>query len=209
MPPQFLYFDLGNVLLTFDNQRMCRQIAELCGVTEAAITEALMPTGTHADFQWRFESGLVSEEEYHDRVAKVAGRRPDRVALEHAASDMFSPIDATLHLAERLAGRGYRLGLLSNTNAFHWRFVMGGRYPTLNSAFEIEVTSFAAKAMKPDPRIYHHAVDRCGVDRSAVFFTDDRPENVAGARGVGLDAAPFVSAEQLASDLRARGVEVD
>lgn len=209
MPPKFLYFDLGNVLLTFDNDRMLRQIAELCGVDESVIREAFMPTGTSADLQWRFESGLVSEDEYHDAVRQATGADPTRAALEHAASDMFAPIEPTMELAMRLKQHGRRLGLLSNTNAFHWRFVLDGRYPVLNEAFEVQVTSFGAGAMKPDRRIYELAIEQSGVDRGDVFFTDDRPENVAGARDAGIDAVRFTSTEQLVEDLRVRGVEVD
>jgi hypothetical protein len=39
-----------------------------------------------------------------------------------------------------------------------------------------------------------------------VFFTDDRQENVDGALAAGLDAVLFESAEQIAAELRRRGV---
>lgn len=209
MTPQFLYFDLGNVLLTFDNQRMCRQMAAVLGVSEEKVRRSVFAAGDATDLQWRLESGLVSEAEYHSELITIAAGPYDRAALEHAMSDIFGPIEATMQLAMKLRQRGYRLGLLSNTNSFHWRFVLDGRYPALRDAFEIEVTSFGTRAMKPDPRIYEHAIERCGVERERVFFTDDRPENVAGAIAVGIDAAPFVSTEQLVQDLRIRGVEVD
>ncbi|MEM8864373.1 MAG: HAD family phosphatase [Planctomycetota bacterium] len=209
MPPSFLYFDLGNVLLTFDNDRMCRQMATVYGVSAEEMRQTIFATGDHTDLQWRFEAGQVSEEEYLAQLAERFGVQPDRNELEHAASDIFGPIEATMQLATRLAERGYPLGLLSNTNPFHWRFVLDGRFPVLNSAFTVHATSFAAQSMKPDPVIYKFAVEQAGVDPGDIFFTDDRLENVAGAKAAGFDAVPFTSTEQLLDDLRQRGIEVD
>ena len=42
----------------------------------------------------------------------------------------------------------------------------------------------------------------------ACFFTDDRPENVDGARRFGIDAELFTGVPSLLRSLRARGIEV-
>ena len=212
MPPQFLYFDLGNVLATFSNERMLRQMAEVAGLEEAAVGELLMPTGTSSDPQWRFEAGEFSPEEYYEFFCQQTGTHPPRAALELAASDMFAPIDSTLELAARLKAAGHRLGILSNTNAWHWRFVLGdgdqvGLMPELREIFEIEVTSFAARSMKPDRDIFACAIERAGVAASSIFFTDDRPENVAGAQEMGIDAVQFLSTDQLIKELEKRGID--
>ena len=81
-----------------------------------------------------------------------------------------------------------------------------GRYPRLNDSFELHVTSFDARAMKPDPAIYRLAAERAGCALERVFFADDRPENVEGALACGVDAVLFTSTDRLAEDLRARGV---
>lgn len=209
MPPEFLYFDLGNVLLTFDNGRMCRQMGELLGADEASVRDFVMPTGGAGDLQWRFECGLLSEADYLQQLADHFGASPDPEALAVAASDIFAPIEPTMRLADTLAKAGWRLGLLSNTNAAHWRFVMDGRYPVLRSAFEVGMTSFAARSMKPDAGIYGQAIEAARVPAERVFFTDDKPENAAGARAVGIDAVVFTSTEQLIADLKERGIEVE
>jgi HAD superfamily hydrolase (TIGR01509 family) len=61
--------------------------------------------------------------------------------------------------------------------------------------------------MKPEARIYQHAILLAGVPAAQVFFTDDRLENVEGARAVGIDAVLFTSTEQLRNDLRSRGID--
>lgn len=208
MPPEFLYFDLGKVLLSFDHTRMLRQMAEVAGVSVETMQAVLMPTGepTPGDAQWRLEEGLLSEDAYYEDLCERLGSRPDRAALDLAASDIFAPIEPSMRLLERLKAAGHRLGLLSNTNPIHWRFFLDGRFPLLNKVFEVYVGSFEVGAMKPDPKIYAAAVERAGVPAEQVFFTDDKPENVAGAIDFGIDAVLFTETATLEHDLTARGV---
>nr|WP_261342823.1 HAD-IA family hydrolase [Pirellulimonas nuda] len=133
------------------------------------------------------------------------GSRPDRAALDLAASDIFAPIDQTWQLVRRLHAGGARMGILSNTNPTHWRIVTDGRWPILTECFEHAVLSYEARSMKPDRAIYEQAIDRAGVPAGEVFFVDDREDNIAGAIEAGLDAVVFRSAEGLERDLAERG----
>jgi HAD superfamily hydrolase (TIGR01509 family) len=60
--------------------------------------------------------------------------------------------------------------------------------------------------MKPDRAIYDEAIRRAGAPAHEIFFTDDRRENVDGARAAGLDAVLFTSPAQLERDLAERGL---
>jgi glucose-1-phosphatase len=206
MNPSFLYFDLGNVLLSFSHERMCAQMAAVAGVTPAVVRRALFESTGETSVQWRFERGDLNALAVYDHFCEAAGVRPDREALFAAGSDMFAPIARSVAIVERLAGERRRLGILSNTNPIDWGFVTSGRFPLLNQCFEHAVLSFEVRAMKPDRAIYEAAVERAGVPARDVFFTDDRDENVEGAIAAGLDAVLFTSPEQLAADLKRRGI---
>ncbi|WP_442485232.1 HAD family hydrolase [Aeoliella sp. SH292] len=206
MSPQFLYFDLGNVLLTFSNERACEQLAALAEVPYADVARLILGPHEQESLLWKFEHGLVSEPEFFAYFCDNLGVEPDLGAFELAAADMFAPIQASFDLVTKLHVAGHRLGILSNTNPVHWRFLTEGRFPVLNSAFEVHLTSFEAQSMKPARRIYDVAVERAGVPGSAVFFVDDRLENVEGAIAAGLDAVQYVGHDQLVADLRARGL---
>ena len=209
MPPDFLFFDLGRVLLDFCHDRMVRQMAAVAEVSEAAMRQALMPAGepTRGDVQWRFESGLVSEDAYFEHLCETLGVVPDPAALDRAASDIFTPIDLSMRLVEDLAAAGLRRGRRSNTNPVLWRFFMNGRYPTLNRVFEPALGSFHLRSMKPDAAIYEAAAARVGVAPERIFFTDDRAENVEAAKAHGWDAVVFTGAGSLRRELAARGVD--
>lgn len=207
MTPQFLYFDLGNVLLSFSHERACRQLAELTGAEMARVVHLLMGVDGREGLLWTLEKGLIDEDEFYARFCDELAVLPARPAFETAASDMFEPIASSVALVHRLHAAGHRLGVLSNTNSIHWRFVTSGRFPFLGELFEQYVTSFEAGSMKPDPVIYQQAVGRIALAAPQVFFVDDRSENVAGAVAQGLDAVQYVDHPTLLADLAARGIQ--
>jgi glucose-1-phosphatase len=208
MPPSFLYFDLGNVLLAFSHERMCQQMAAAAGVEPTVVRRALFESTGGPSVQWRFERGDLNALLVYEHFCEAVGGRPDMDALFAAGCDMFSAIEESAAIVERLAAAGHRLGILSNTNPIDWKFVSSGGFPFLNECFEHAVLSFEERAMKPEAAIYEAAVRRASVPANEVFFTDDRPENVAGARAAGLDAVLFTGPENLRAELQRRGITV-
>jgi putative hydrolase of the HAD superfamily len=199
--PRFFYFDLGNVLATFTVERMLRQVHALCGVNEDRLRRVFFDEGLQKDY----ETGRIDSREFHERFCASAGTRPDADALRHAASDIFElntpivPIIASLALGRR------PMGILSNTCEAHWRHCCG-RFAMLGDLFDRYVLSYEVGAMKPDPRIFEHAVELAGCAPAEIFYTDDLPGHIEGARQVGLDAVQFTTAAALAEQLRQRGV---
>jgi FMN phosphatase YigB (HAD superfamily) len=212
MPPKIIYFDLGNVLLSFSHAQMCRQMADVAGVSPERIREVVFGTDESA-VQWQYEVGQITTDEYYEGICRQIGCRPDRARLEHAACDIFEPIVATWEFVRALAAADHRLAILSNSNLLHWRFISDGRFPLLDSPggpsspFAWAVISFEAGSMKPDRRIYDVAIERAGVPPELIFFVDDRPENVAAARAAGIDAVEYAGTLKLIDDLHRRGVD--
>jgi putative hydrolase of the HAD superfamily len=71
--------------------------------------------------------------------------------------------------------------------------------------FEVHALSYRIGAAKPEPAIFAAAAELAGVAPQEVFFTDDLPRHVAGARAAGFDAVQYTSTPQLVAELRARG----
>lgn len=202
VPPRFFYFDLGNVLLNFDQRRAASQVAAAAGILPDKAWQIVYET----DLLIRHERGEISSREFFETFCEQAGTRPDYAILRHAASDIFEINTLIIPIVVQLKAAGYRLGILSNTNESHWGFVSNGRYTLVQSYFEVYVLSHEVGAIKPEPPIYHAAVKLAGVSPGEIFFVDDRPENVAAAKEIGIDAVPFTSAQRLGKELRDRGV---
>lgn len=59
---------------------------------------------------------------------------------------------------------------------------------------------------KPDARAFRAVAEEVGVEPEHIFFTDDREENVAGARACGWTAWRFTGVEAAVRDLTELGV---
>ena len=64
----------------------------------------------------------------------------------------------------------------------------------------------AKNAKKPNAAFYEPLISRSGFAPEEIFFTDDRIDNIEGAKAVGIQAFHFTGAEKLKSDLIASGI---
>jgi putative hydrolase of the HAD superfamily len=204
MPLKFLYFDLGRVVLDFDVDRMACQVGLVAGIP-AEVVKATLFGG---DLQRRYEAGQISSQAFHEEFCLATGSRPDPAALAEAAGDIFEinlpilPVIAQLHAAR------WPLGLLSNTCECHWDYCRR-RYRFLSDLFATTALSYEIRAVKPDRAIFEAAARMAGCKPQEIFFVDDMPRNVEGARAAGFDAIVYQSARHVADELRARGIRFD
>jgi len=200
--PQFLYFDLGRVLLDFDVERMLRQIGAVAGLAPQRVREVIFDTG----LLFQAESGALGTQEFYEAFCDRTGTQPERTALERAAGDIFELKTSVVPVVAQLRAAGHRMGVLSNTCACHWEHCVR-RFRILTVLFDVTALSYQIGHVKPDRAIFLAAAELAGTPPASVFFVDDTPGHVEGARAAGFDAVSFTSTPQLVADLRARGVQ--
>ena len=199
---RFIYFDLGNVILHFDNRLMCSQLADVAEVPVDVVQDFLKED----DHQMAMERGEISFDQVFERFCARVGKQLDKRAAVRAVSDIFTINAPIIPIIARLSEANMRMGILSNTNDVHWEFITDGRYGVLPEYFSVHALSFRIGSMKPDRHIYDVAADLAGVPPESIFFTDDRPENVDGAKKFGMDAVPFEDTLGLARALSSRHI---
>jgi FMN phosphatase YigB (HAD superfamily) len=184
---------------------MAEQMAHVVGVPAARAWDILFEQGLH----WAYERGEFSREVFHGRFCEAAGGKvADRGALDAAGNDIFELNTPIIGLVGRLAGAGHRLGVFSNTTASHWEHCTR-RFGSLTSVFAVHALSYRLGAMKPAAEAYTAAAKLAGVPMEAIFFTDDREENVLAARAAGWEAVVYTSVWELNEALRERGVMIN
>jgi len=195
-------FDMGNVLVYFSHERMCRQLAELCGLTTADIQRLLFESG----IQWDYERGRLTPTQFHEWFQKSTNCDASFQQVMRAGADIFWLNEPIVPLLDRLKGQGLRLVLLSNTCQTHFEWVRD-HFDVLDR-FDVCVTSCDAGAIKPEPAIYAAAlrVIQCAPDEC--FYTDDIPKYVAAGRQHGLRAEVFTDTSALVEHLKSYGVMV-
>lgn len=202
MPPKFIYFDLGNVLLFFDHALGARQMAATAGKSEAQVRTAIFDSG----LQWQYECGQLTSQQFYEEFCRRTDSRPDYDALSYAGGAIFKINASITPVLAQLRAAGYRLGLLSNTCEMHWDYFASGRYALIPEVFETVILSFRVGAMKPDAKIYAAAAEAAGVSPPEIFFMDDTGGHVAAAREFGIDAVQYTTTPKLVADLHERGV---
>ncbi len=202
MPPAFLYFDLGNVLLNFDHRLACRQMAEVSGVLPERVWEVVFENG----LELRYEAGEVSDREFYDIFCRETLSRPDLDRLTWASSAIFEINAPILPIVAALDAAQYRLGILSNTCRPHWNYCSSGRYGIITRAFDIYALSYEIGACKPDARVYRAAAELAGVAPQEIFFADDIASHVTAACQAGFDSVIYTTPANLAGELRQRGL---
>ena len=200
---EFIYFDLGNVLVSFDSAIACRNLAKLCDVSTDLAHRAIYESG----LQQRFEQGELDGDQFADRVNRELSLDPGPVQeLLDAISDMFQPVSSMRAVLDQVRDAGFGVGLLSNTCLAHWDWILRQRYPVMEFSFDETVLSFEVGSMKPDAAIYRTAETAAGVAAETILFLDDRDENVLGARDRGWQAEQCVGGQSAIDALRRAGV---
>lgn len=191
-----LFFDLGNVLIFFDHQKMCRQLSAVCGLDLGSVEKVM-----HA-FGDPYERGHVTSRGIFDEVCRLAQRELDYETVIHAISDIFEPNEPTIAIALALKERGHRLFLLSNTCEAHFAFA-SNRFPFLKQ-FDGYVLSYEVGARKPEKTIYEKALKIAGCRKEECFYTDDILPYVESARSLNIDAEQYTDPQSLTQHLHAR-----
>jgi HAD superfamily hydrolase (TIGR01509 family) len=177
-------FDLGQVLVRIDEKPLIKALAGLLASSTEVVRELLvdlMPTVRE------YEQGRHDSVSFYLLVLKHLGLDVDSYPFaryrEHWCS-LLQPMpemEALFH--ETCAAR--RTCILSNTNDLHW--VWTAEHFDLLQRAEATLTSYQSGLYKPDLEIFRLALARFGIqDPATALFIDDKPENVEGARAVGL-----------------------
>jgi putative hydrolase of the HAD superfamily len=202
MKIEAILFDLGKVIVDFDFEAMFR---ELCGSCSKP-AEEFEKVFVDPEWAFRYERGLVTTREFYEHLCNCGGLEMELSDFRRIWSSIFAKeLLVSEDLLRELKQR-YPLILVSNTNEAHADHIRQN-YSILDY-FDEKIFSFEVGCMKPDRRIYECAIEASGKPAEALFFTDDRPENIEGARQLGIRAHQFRSESDLIAALQGAGVEV-
>lgn len=193
-------FDLGNVLVRLWPERGLARLRRLVpGLDrELAWLQALPEVEAVA-------RGALDGPAFLEALARRLGTRAPLDELREVWCDTFEPWPEMEALAESVIASGTATYLASNTDPLHYAY-LAARMPVLARMTGLHL-SYEVGAFKPERAFYEGALARFGLVAGQCLFLDDRPENVDGARAVGLEARVFDGDVAAARELlRARGV---
>jgi putative hydrolase of the HAD superfamily len=173
----FLY-DIGRVLLDFDFES---SLSRLFPAGTPDVHDRLQRMLERKD---EFETGLIDVDTYTNWALETMGCDATPGEFHHAWRHIFTPNEPMWKCVRRFKDAGHRLILFSNINGIHVPWIYD-EFPEFH-LFDDAVMSFRTGFIKPDPEIYHHAIERHGLIPAETLYIDDLPQNIATGHDLGF-----------------------
>ena len=183
-------FDFGGVYTPspFDAVRAVGAAAGLDG--DDAMLFVFGAYDHDTDHPWhRAERGELTLDETRDQIRDQARLLGVEIDLYDVLAAMSGAAvrDDVVERTRRLRAAGHRLAMITNNVAEfrdYWRAML-----PLDELFDVVIDSSEVGMRKPDPRIFHLALESLGgVEPGRAVFLDDYPGNIVAAESVGMHA---------------------
>ena len=174
-------FDLGGVLVRHDHDRCVAGLAALCAVPPQQVEQVLQDAGR------ALSVGAIGADAVLAPLLAAAGTVANMDALVAGFGAGITRDEEALAYALELEARPeLQIGVLSNTNELHVRW-LDQNVPELRD-FDLVMMSNEIGLAKPDPAVFHFALEMLDLPAHEVLFVDDGPANVEAAQRVGIAA---------------------
>lgn len=192
-------FDLGQVVIKWDPYR----------AQEGFLTRDEWETFTIRTNFWGVNTCLDAGEPLVNVRAWFARHYPDDVEIfdryvARYPATLRGPVPGVDEIIDDLKAYGVRTAVLSNWPAELFHHALA-HMPSIDR-LGMRIVSGEVGVAKPDRRIFELLLTRLASDPKDVVFVDDNVDNVEAATMVGIDAIRFVDANQLRTELTARGL---
>ena len=200
---RLVLFDMDDVLCAYDWPARIAELARLSGKSEAEVIALIW----HSGFEDLADTGQITSQAYVDGFAQRLGipfSRADWLANRRAC---LTPWPEMLDLARSISAHA-TIAILTNNNHLIIEDI-DALFPELKPTFGERILSSAELGLqKPEPAAYLAALRRLGFEPQDTLFTDDRPENVAGAIAAGLHGHVHAGPQALRSRLSELGLPI-
>ncbi len=198
MEAKAVILDYGGVLCFHPREEQVDELAARTGVPKGPFLE------TYWGLRLPYDRGDVTYEEYWDEFARRTGRQFTKQQVSEFVRldiDFWVNVDPRMvQWARTLKESGRKIAVLSNMPRELGEH-MKSHFGWLRE-FDHVTLSYEVRSVKPEPAIYHDAIQGVGIRPEDAVFLDDRMENVRGAEAVGLRAVLFESAESFTRSAR-------
>ncbi|WP_258366405.1 HAD family phosphatase [Curtobacterium sp. MCPF17_011] len=183
-PPLLFLFDMDDVLVRYDWKTRMAGLSELTGHDFVELRRRWWDTGS----EQRAEAGHFADgDEYLAAFQEAMGCDVDEAEWARVRGAAMTELPDRLE-AVRIAKEHGRVALLTNNGPLAGRWLHEW-VPSLPPLFGEHLdTSSRFGARKPEQDVFRRVLEHHGVPAERTFFADDMPENVAGARSVGITA---------------------
>ena len=178
-----LVFDMGNVLIEWNSERILKAITEDIHLQDL-LRKEVFETGLWVET----DEGVKTREAVIEIVTGKLGE-DYRNEITQLLRYWYKYVDVFTKVQDRiieLSKSGYSIYILSNTAFTFYDLVKEGYLPATSVAKGM-VLSCEEKVLKPNEKIYNILLERYNLNPHNTMFFDDLPENIWGAARCGIN----------------------
>lgn len=195
-----IVFDLGNVLIPFDYNKLIESMNKIeSGLGNRFSKKYYDNYHVHR----QYEKWELSDNEFLEIMTEWTENKISTENIKYIYADLFVENKETTAILPLLK-QNYKLVLLSNTNFIHQKY--GWEKYDFLKYFDKLILSHEVGAIKPEEKIYRAVETFTNEPSESHIFIDDIAEYVDGAKKCGWDGIQFKSHNQLVDDLKAMGI---
>jgi 2-haloacid dehalogenase len=190
-----LLFDIGNVLIGWNQSRLLDRVFETTSLEDTPNTRKLF-----AEWNDRWDAGSMRDLCEHE-IAQHPDLEPAiRAYCDFWALSLDPVLEDVFDIVEDAKKAGYSLYTASNFAMDNFELTKP-RMPRL-ALFDGLHISGERGLCKPDTAFFEDMMQRFGFKAENALFIDDRPANIAGAQKTGIQSHLFATAPALRSYLQ-------
>lgn len=199
-PIEVILFDLGNVILPFNNYQIAEKLSKFSQKKEFQNPKEIFPYlfDLEEGVINNFDVGKVSPVEFFQSLKEFFHLSLSFEEFVPIWTDIFVENQEVSKIIRSLEGR-WRLGLLSNTDPLHFDYILS-KFPIMRT-FNRWILSYEVGFKKPAVQIFQKAIEWASVEPRRILFIDDIKKHVEVAISLGMQGIHFVSASQLKEEL--------
>jgi glucose-1-phosphatase len=196
-----IIFDLGGVILDLNVPQTITEFAKASNLDPDTVRKLFVSSPGFL----AYEKGAITDHEFRDFVRDLFKVNLADETIDFCWNAMLLTIPPKrLELLTALK-MNYNTFLLSNTNTIHLDFINSKVLPamegvvSLDDYFHKTYYSHLMGKRKPDAEIFLHVLEENNLNAGETLFLDDNPDNIEGAKSVGLRTA-FVNTNNFIID---------
>ncbi|EIS6414767.1 glucose-1-phosphatase [Salmonella enterica] len=175
-------FDLGNVIVDIDFNRVLGVWSDLSRVPLASLKQKFMMGETFH----QHERGEITDEAFAEAFCHEMALSLSYEQFAHGWQAVFVGLrPEVIAIMHKLREQGHCVVVLSNTNRLHTHF-WPEEYPEVRAAADHIYLSQDLGMRKPEARIYQHVLQKEGFSAADAVFFDDNADNIEGANQLGI-----------------------
>ncbi|MCL5090740.1 MAG: HAD-IA family hydrolase [Patescibacteria group bacterium] len=195
-------FDLDGVYFPNGKANFIMTLGEL-GISEEEAKRVFLKSDQMNQF---YKNGKMTDEEFWTWAAKEWQLNKSPKELIDLLVNGYDVDERVTEIIKKVRANGYKTLICSNN--FKARIDGLQKKIEFLNDFDAWVFSFEVGVSKPSPVIFQELVERADVPAETIVFADDNPDNLAGAKEVGIETFLYEGFDKFMQKLVELGVKI-